>query len=224
MPARVVTVAIILMLLGRPTRAALTAFWRNNPITPQAIADDPTLASMQSWSVMVSNTEGMWTSAGLRATLPHPTRFYRNPIGGPSRPSTAEQAAHPALTFHTYVTQPIQAPNGLSPPTVLGGFPDAKEPASFGGSADVLPGIVSVAWGDPTGSPHPPGIFEVARLTFPQVTLPSVHPESFTAQLNPAQLAPIPTTIPETGVSGIGGIAILAMFAARLHGLKKGSS
>src|SRR5688572_17257780 len=131
MPARVVTVAIILMLLGRPTRAALTAFWRNNPITPQAIADDPTLASMQSWSVMVSNTEGMWTSAGLRATLPHPTRFYRNPIGGPSRPSTAEQAAHPALTFHTYVTQPIQAPNGLSPPTVLGGFPDAKKlPAS----------------------------------------------------------------------------------------------
>ena len=104
-------VAIVIVLCGglvvcSTARADLTAFWRNNPITPQAIADDPALAGMQSWSVMVANTEGSFRLAGLRAVLPEGHNFYRNPLGENTRPSSLLIGLHPALEFDTYITSP----------------------------------------------------------------------------------------------------------------------
>jgi hypothetical protein len=186
---------VLLAALSASVRADLTAFWRHNPITPEAIADDPMLAGMQSWSVMAATDDGLWLSAGLRATLAPDVHFYRNLNGGSFRPSVAQQAAHPALAFHTYVTIPVQL-GGL--PVILGGYPDTSGQHSFGGLFDSIPGTFAVLWADAAGpSIHPPGTYEIARLTFPFGILPEIHPQSQASQVGPKQTVPIPTTVPE---------------------------
>lgn len=42
-----------------PAFAQITAFWQQVPITPQAITNDPALASMQCWDLMTTTT-GNW--------------------------------------------------------------------------------------------------------------------------------------------------------------------
>lgn len=207
-------VVLLLFLIAAPAaRADTSAFWRSNPITPAAIANDPTLASKQSWSVMVTITSGFWISAGLRATLPAGNTFYRHPLGGFSRPGVTAISANPALEFHTYVTHPRQTPSGSGGPAIFGGFPDIKSEVSFGGAFDEIPGTFSVAWGDPIGVHPTLGTYEIARLTFPSGVLPVVIPESFTASVNPHQVVRIPTTIPEPAALGM--IAVIALLARR---------
>jgi hypothetical protein len=176
-------------------RADLTAFWRHNPITPEAIADDPVLAGMQSWSVMVTNTDGLFASAGLRAVLPPSSTFYRNINAGNFRPTAAQQLQHPALTFHTYVTAPDET-NVI----IVGGFPQPLPPASFGGPFDPIPGTFSVSWGDPIGLPtYGPGTYELARLTFSVTLLPTIHAESNALYFSPTQQTVlIPVNLPES--------------------------
>lgn len=209
---------MLLFAAAGKAQADLTAFWQNNPITPQAVSNDPTLANMQSWSVMITNTDGLWSSAGLRAVLPPGNSFYRNLNGGLFRPSVAQQSANPALTFHTYITDPTQSPNSptAGAPAILGGFPDLGTKVSFGGPSDPIPGTFSVAWGDPMGpSIHPPGTFEIARLTFPISVFPGVDPRSQTSQVNPGQTVLIPTTIPEPCGFGLSASAAAALTRRR---------
>ena len=208
-----IAVAVFMSLGVCPLASAeLTAFWRNNPITPQAAADDPALAGMQSWSVMVTNTSGFWASAGLRAQLPTGRNFYRNPFGDQFRPSTSAINAHPALEFHTYVTEPRTFNSGL---VVLGSFPDTSQPASFGGPTDTFPGTFSVAWGDVFAKSHPPGTFEIARLTFPADTLPVIHPKSRTEYVDPGQVILLPTTIPEPSFSMLWAVVTTSLVVRR---------
>ena len=92
----IAAICFALTAFGAPARADLTACWRHNPITPEAIADVPALAGMQSWSAMVTNTDGLWASAGLRAVLPGALTFYRHPVGGLFRPTISQQNSNPA--------------------------------------------------------------------------------------------------------------------------------
>jgi|SRR5688572_25929859 len=209
----VITVVCAVLGVCLPARAELTAFWRNNPITPAAIADDPTLAAMQSWSVMVANTEGMWGATGLRAMLPTTEVFYRNTSGNNTRPSAAQIAGHPALAFHTYITSVHDLGGGLNSPTILGPFPENQPPVSFGGPADAIPGTFSVTWGDPFGRLHAPGAYEYARLTFPAGMLPTIHPQSLALYYNPQQTVLIPTSIPEPVFSGlaVAGVCVVPL-------------
>lgn len=202
----IVCLMVLTGLAAHSVRADLTAFWRNNPITTQAIFNDPTLAGMQSWSVMITNTSGFWVSAGLRAALPTGNNFYRNPLGGDFRPSASLINANPALAFHTYVTEPRTFNSGLA---VLGGFPEGQQ-VSFGGPLDAIPGTFSVAWGDVFGKPHPAGTFEIARLTFPTGMLPIVHPQSQTRTAVPDQMAFIPS-IPEPAYTAMAYLVLAAL-------------
>jgi hypothetical protein len=115
------------------------------------------------------------------------------------RPTFSQQTASPALAFHTYLTDPTQSPvNGAGAPAILGGFPELGEQYSLGGASDPLPGTFAVAWGDPQGPPfHSPGMYEIARLTFPAGVMPTVHPESHTSQVSPDRTVLIPVNIPE---------------------------
>jgi hypothetical protein len=200
---RIVAVIVLSAGMASSASAALIALWRQNTITHAAISNDPSLASMQSWSLMVQNPEnmGFWSSAGLRATLPSGSFFYRHPLGGFTRPSTDAIAANPALAFQTYVTSPRQSPSGANPPTIVSNWPQTSVP-SFGGPSDPIPGTFTVAWGDAQAGAGPVlgGPFEIARITFPLGVIPDVLTAkpvaSFAEQLDPSEMTPIPK-IPE---------------------------
>jgi hypothetical protein len=209
-------VALALLLSAAPARAELTAFWRHNPITTAAIAADPQLAAMQSWSLMVTNTNGHWESAGLRATLPSGLHFYNTPParrGGWTHPSPNDIAMFPDVEFDTYVSGPRNQ-SGAEAPAVFGPHPKNEPPFSFGGPTDPAPGTFSVAWGDPTGRQHPPGAYEFSRLTFPASVLPDVHAQSVVQFVVPDQMVLVPTTIPEPAAVAC---AVLLIVTPRLR-------
>lgn len=220
MLGRLATFAVVLStLLTCPSaRAALSVFWRNNPISSAAIADDPALANMQSWSLMATNEQGVFASAGLRASLPPGRTFYRHPLGNEVRPGASQQLANPAMAFHTYVTMPRQAPDppGFNAPSILGSFPVTEPPLSFGGSADALPGTFSVSWGDPQ-SPlnQPTGTFELARLTFEMTILPVIDSRSHVSYTAPVQTVFIPTAVPEPHMPTVLTLVLAAPFVLR---------
>jgi hypothetical protein len=204
-------------------RAELTAFWRHNPITPEAIADDLALAGMQSWSAMITHDNGYWVSAGARLTLPGGSVFYRNALGSGVRPRAADIAAHPALAFHTYVTSPHHTLSGLRSPSILGPFPENEPPESLGGAGDPVPGRFSVSWGHPEAVvyPTPVGTYEIFRVTFPLGTFPIVRSESTTSTTNPDQAASIPA-IPEP--AHVTWLAAGALTMGRRRGRLNGSA
>src|SRR5687768_11759806 len=120
-----VVVCCVLVAAGaRPALAQLHVHFRHNPLTPQAIAADPALAGMQSWSLMMTNTAGFWASAGVRMTLPAGHAFYHHPIGLNTRPSAAAVGANPAVAFDTYVTSPLDRGGGANAPAILGPYPE----------------------------------------------------------------------------------------------------
>lgn len=213
---RILCSLVLFFAAAGAAQADLTAFWQHNPITPQAISNDPSLANMQSWSVMITHTNGYWTSAGARLTLPAGFNFYRNPFGGSTRPSLAAINANPALEFHTYITSPHQI-FGNHSPSVINGFPDGT--VSFGGPLDSIPGIFSVSWGHPeaTNWPTPVGTYEIMRGTFPMGVLPTLHAQSRTSVVVPDQTAFIPS-IPEPPILGLA----VAAAALTLRGAKRG--
>ena len=195
--------------------AALSAFWTQNPISAAAITNDPVLASMQSWSLKVTHTDGDWASAGLRATLPAGSVYYHHSLGGNTKPNPAFVALFPGLEFDTYVTSPLD--NGSTgAPAVIGGHP-ASPTADFGGTT----GVFSVSWGDL--ATNPPGTYEIARLTFPNGVIPTIFREgnppslpntSNTSQVNPDQTVFIPDiAIPEPASLGL--VAAAGLLALR---------
>jgi hypothetical protein len=194
---KLLSAAIAVGLFASAASAAITATWVQNTISAAAITNDPTLATMQSWSLNVTYTDGDWASAGLRATLPVGNVFYQNALGGNTKPNPSFVALFPGLAYDTYVTGPADT-GSTGAPSVLGGLTEPT--ASFGGATDPTPGTLSVSWGDLVTSP--PGTYEIARLTFPSSVSPSavtIDQASATFQVNPDGQVSIP------GLTGGGG-------------------
>jgi hypothetical protein len=158
-------------IIPSTARAQLTAFWQRAPITPQAVADDPALANMQSWDLKVTCND--WRTAGLRAILPAGLTFYNHPVGTNERPNPAFTQVFPALAFDTYVGTVLDHPGPA--PFIHGSFP-AGHPVTMAGS------LVSVSWGEEAA--NAPGTYQIARLTFPLGIIPNV--------INIADVGPVP--------------------------------
>lgn len=176
----------------------ISAFWQPVTISPQAIAEVPQLATMQTLDLKVTTT-GNWAIAGLRAVLPAGLAYYKHPLGGNTRPNSALFGSNPALEFTGYVTAP--ADNGITgTPSILGGWPDnPPNPMVLGDPTSLIPGTFTSTWGDLVIDP--PGTYSIARLTFPQGVLPNVvnlgYYHCFAGQVTPdAQVF-----IPELGFS-----------------------
>ena len=133
--------------------------WQPVPISPAAIADDPQLADMVTFDLIVTTTAD-WNSAGLRVVMPAGAAFYNHPQGGQTAPNPTLLPLFPALGFDTYVN----GPGGFSsPPVILGPFPEGPPPAIFGLTE------LSVSWGDLLFSAA--GEYHIARLTFSRAAL-----------------------------------------------------
>jgi hypothetical protein len=128
---------------------------------------------MQTWDLRVTTT-GDWTLGGLRAELPSGS-FYNSMFGGNTSPHPALIGACPALAFDTYITAPGDVGSAAAP-AILGGFPKG-DPLSMTGST------ISVRWGELV--PDAPGLYQIARLTYPLGHSPAIHPQSYTSQVNP---------------------------------------
>jgi hypothetical protein len=206
-------------LVATDASAALTATWVRNTITAAAVTAEPTLANMQSWSLRVTNTDGHWASAGLRAQLPAGNVFYNTVPGrggGDTHPNPAFFPVFPDLEFDTYVSS-ARNQLGANAPAILGSFPENDPPQSFGGATDPVPGRFSVAWGDPQATSGPgPGTYEIARLTFPVGMIPTINPAgqpaSQTSQVSPDSTINIPP-IPEPASLGL--LAAAGLLAIR---------
>jgi hypothetical protein len=191
MRSRIGLLCVVAILSSAPLDAcaSITAFWQPVTITPAAISNDPALANMQCWDLMVTTT-GNWASAATRADLPGGQLFYKHTLGGFTRPHPTQVASTPALAFSTYVAAPSD--DGVNNSTiVVGGHPQITP------SLGDLNGIFSMFWSDFVTDL--PGTFAIARLTFPQQVLPQVlhgGDPSRTSQVNPDGLALIPD-IPE---------------------------
>ena len=174
-------------------RAQFSVYWQPVAISPAAVADDPLLSSMQCLDLRVTTT-GDWVNAGLRALLPPGLTYYKNALGGNTRPDPALVGAHPALEFTTYVTAPGDT-GAAGAPLIIGGWPDnPPSPISLGDPTAPIPGTFSATWGDLVVDP--PNDYRIARLTFPQSALPNVvgsgFYRSFAAQFDPYLRADIP--------------------------------
>jgi len=214
-PLRFSILSIGIFVFVPAAHAVHTAFWLQRPISPAAIANDPVLAGMQSWSLMTSYDVGKWSSAGVRATLPAGNFFYQHPQGSNVAPNSTALAMFPGVEFDTYVNDPTG-----NTTTVLGGHP-ATPTASFGGSGDLIPGTFSVSWHGPPGGATQLGTFEIARLTFPLGVVPNVlqgppsDSQSASFTVNPLQEAFV-GQIPEPATIGL--VALGAAPLARRQG------
>jgi len=209
--------SLVLLASAPSARGQITAFWQRIPIHAAAIADDPVLAGMQTWDLMVS-TSGNWVSAGMRATLP-PNRFsYRHAIGEAVRPDPALVAQFPALAYTTYVTAPGHS-GSTGAPSLLGGFPEGQ-PSSLGEEGSPTPGTFSLSWGDLTLDA--PGTYQVARYTFPRDVFPNVinrndiqtGNHSRTSQVAPDYTAELPD-IPEPAAAFVLPVAAMLLVQRR---------
>jgi hypothetical protein len=212
MLSRTSAVFVILVsdVLCTGAKASITAFWQPVTITPAAISNDPALANMQCWDLMVT-ASGNWASAGMRAELNAGFFFYKHPLGGLKRPSPAAIAGAPGLEFTTYVNTPND--NGVNNANTLlaGGFPGGVE--SLGDITAPEPGTFSINWGDLFVDP--PDTYQIARLTFPLGQFPDVlTPDqsgnpSFVAQVGPNLIMPIPDIPEPATIPCIGLLALL---------------
>ncbi len=215
MSARMLVLAVgAWMSLCVPAHAAITAFWQRATITPQAIANDPQLASMQCWDLMATTT-GNWNSAQMRADLPGGRTFYKHPLGGLTKPDPSIFNSSPALEFTTYASSPSD--NGTNNSTIiLSGHPQGNPP-SLGDPSSPIPGSFGLAWGNLLTDP--PGTHQIARLTFPIGAVPDVlnvgtFDPSKTSQIDPDSTTIIPD-IPEPKISAL--LALLGLFAIRIR-------
>jgi hypothetical protein len=180
---RLGTCAGLVVAVAAPSTASavIVANWQPNTISPAAIADNPALASMQSWSLMVTHGDGDWGSAGVELTLPAGNAFFQHSFGGNTRPNPALTTVFPSLAYDTYVSSPGDT-GSAGAPFILGPFPPAA------GSGQLGPQRLSVIWGDFVATP--PGTYEILRVTFPNSAFPAGNQLNFTAQTNPAASGP----------------------------------
>ncbi len=199
--------------------AAITAFWQpigsgngsvGSMYPAAALTADPALANMQTWDLKV-NTDGNWSSAGMRAVLPVGNTFYRSTSTGITKPEiiTANRE------FWTYGAAPSDTgeTNFIN---VLGGFPEGDPVSNGTANGTNIPGVFSLSWGDLVNDPpSPPGGYQIARLTFPLGMLFDVSNSgpnpSNTSQVNPDSTVTIPD-IPEPATLGLlAGLGLVAL-------------
>ena len=198
---RPILIAVALLSLGLTSRAAaqITAFWQRATIMPAAIAEEPALANMQSWDLMVTTT-GNWASAGITARLPTGFTYYKHALGRQTRPDPSLFSSSPALEFTTYASAATD--DGTNHTTiVLGSHHFNGEPGSIGDPTSFWPGTFDMDWGNlyPTALP---GTYQIARLTFPAGVVSEIRtvPLSLTFQVRPDAWTFVPQ-IPEPSMS-----------------------
>jgi hypothetical protein len=158
---------------------------------------------MQCWDLMTTTT-GNWNSAGVEAMLPVGSLFYKHPLGSFKHPSPAAIDESPALAFTTYVNTPNDNGSNNANTLIVGGFPGPIP--SLGDATAPQPGRFSVSWGDLFGDP--PGTYKIARLTFPQDSVPDVGITSRTTQTGPDSLTRVPD-IPEPSLPALAPLVLL---------------
>jgi hypothetical protein len=189
--------------------AQISAAWRQNSITPQAIVADPALANMQSWSLM-GTMSGNWADTGLEIILPAGNAFYNPTNGGNTRPAGSVVLNHANVEFDTYVTSPLDAGGGIGAPLILGQANLSPGQAIFG---EFTPRF-TVRWGNLT--PDPPGTFELARLTFP-AHVPIPYPVHAVYSLVQQSQPDASSFIPSVGLPEPSVILLLPAAAAALR-------
>ncbi len=113
------------------------------PITPEAIADDPTLEGATTYDLQVETTYGDdWTSTD--GTISVDGNFYQHPIDG-STPQTALWTVFPGLEFDSFFSAPEF--------TVPG----------FASGPDITNNSMSAIWFDVPV--HPEGLYTIGRYT-----------------------------------------------------------
>ncbi len=219
-----------------PAFAAITAFWV--PVASgdgsvgatypapavTAPAGDPLLLGMQTWDLRVT-TDGNWANAGLRATLPDGSLFYRRNSNGTSdnglfKPDSSGFPNNPNREFWSYLTAPVDDPEPFNI-IISGGFPPGTNPPSNGNATSPVPGTFSASWNDLIfDPPSPPGGWQITRLTFPLGVRPDIltidqNPDfSRTSQTNPDSTTAIPE-IPEPRSLGL--LVSAGLLALRRH-------
>jgi hypothetical protein len=161
--AGVTVFAVALVIFTAPAAATPTTFLAPVPISPLAIAADPTLANYQTWDLRVNVPAGEnWGYTGTRATLTQGT-FY-NSVFGSEFPHPQTWTVLPQLRYDTFITKAAN-PNDDS----TFGAPDANPgafPGTGGGPRVFSDTVVSAVWLTPSGVLSGSGEFTVARLTF----------------------------------------------------------
>jgi hypothetical protein len=212
-------IAAVLATLGLTSRAAaqITAFWQRATITPAAIAEEPALANMQSWDLMVTTT-GNWASAGMHARLPISFTYYKHALGGQTRPDPLLFDTSPALAFTTYASAATDD-GTIHTTAVLGSFLFNGEPGSIGDPTSFWPGAFDMNWGNYYFTALP-GTYQIARLTFPAGVVFHVYPFGFTNQVRPDGWAPVPQ-IPEPDMPCVlGAVLSITMLARPKHQIR----
>ncbi len=175
--ATVRTTTCIALAVAASTTASAGVHVTFVPVTisAAAISQDPALANMQSFDILVT-TDGDWGAAGMLANLPAGQNFYNHPFGGNTTPNPALVGSFAGLAFDTYVTGPGDTGSSVAP-IITGGFAPAG-PLNVGSGS-----MVSATWGNFTSDA--PGTYSIARLTFPRGTFPTFNFDSYTYEINP---------------------------------------
>jgi hypothetical protein len=161
---RTATLAALLSIVGLCGRAVaqITTTFVPVPISPAAIAADPTLANYQTWDLRVNIPQGQhWGFSGFEANLTA-GQFYNHEFGGRT-PQPQLWSAFPQLRYDTFVTQAAN-PNDDSTfiaPTITSGFPNPPLQVVF-----IDQRISIVYHAQPGPGVAGPGAFTIARLTF----------------------------------------------------------
>ena len=90
---------------GEPARSSPRSGSRV-PIHAAAIANDPALATMQSWDLKVMARRGLGVRGHVAGARRRAARSTQNQFGGSTRPNPAFFQVVPALEFTTYITAP----------------------------------------------------------------------------------------------------------------------
>ncbi len=158
----IMSAAVGLVAFTAPADATPTTFLAHIPISPAAIAADPTLANYQTWNLRVSVPPGEnWGYTGTRATLTQGT-FY-NSVFGSEFPHPQVWSVLPQLRYDTFITKAADPDDDSTfgaPDANPGAFPGTGGPRVFSDT------VVSAVWLTPSGVLSGPGEFTVARLTF----------------------------------------------------------
>lgn len=218
---------VLALLSAGVAGAAVTPSLVEVPISPAAVAADPTLAGFRTYDLQATITDGdRFLVAGIILGLSQGT-FYSPEFGHHVPSPPAAVAAYPFLEFDTY----ISAPNYTHNVTVFN-IPGRL----FGTGAAQFPtygeqqAIINVVWGQPQGSPGQ-GTFTFARLTVsadaegaltgdvrairnPGQSNPINHVLGFTAPLSRGSFGSM--TIPEpTAAAAVATLAMLGLCRRR---------
>ncbi len=194
---------IVIGFCGR-ARAQITTTFVPVPISPAAIAADPTLVDYQTWDLRAVIPQGQhWGFSGFEANLTS-GQFYNHEFGGRT-PQPQLWSAFPQLRYDTFVTQAANPDDDATfvAPTITSGFPEPPLPVVFTDQR-----ISIVYHGEPGPGVAGPGAFTIARLTFRDDSVGTIVGHS--VERATGLTVPFAFTIP---VPEPAGAALFAVFA-----------